>query len=192
MKKLKQLLPAIPADLYAVPGHEEIFKQVEAFEITQKCGQTLFVPSGYMHQVLNAEDTISINHNWINAANLAFIYDNIIEAHEQVQKEIRDLKATLSKEEWHENCQKILAMHFGINLTEFLKIISHIASRLEKESTKSSATTQKFRFDHDVDVILNVTSKIRSNDQFESCWRQADVVQKQLGTIKHKKLAKLL
>lgn len=186
------MLPTLPADLYTVSGHEEILKQVEAFEITQKCGQTVFVPSGYMHQVLNAEDTISINHNWINAANLSFIYDNIIEAHKQVQKEIGDLKATLSKEEWQENCQKILAMHFGINLTEFLKIISHIASRLEKESTKASAITQKFRFEHDVDVCASVASKIRSNDQFESCWNQADVIQKQLGTIKHKKLAKLL
>ena len=192
MKKLKQLLPAVPGDLYSVPGHEEILKQVEAFEITQKGGQTLFVPSGFMHQVLNGEDTISINHNWINAANLALIYDNIIEAHEQVQKEIKDLKATLSKEEWQENCQKILSMHFGINLTEFLKIISHIASRLEKESTKSTSSTQKFRFEHDVDVIFNVATKIRSNDHFESCWNQADMIQKQLSTIKHKKLAKLL
>ena len=31
----------------------------------QEEGETIFVPSGWFHQVFNLEDTISINHNWV-------------------------------------------------------------------------------------------------------------------------------
>lgn len=188
--KLKKLLPELPNDLYAVQGHEEIFKKVEAFEITQRAGETLFVPSGYFHQVVNLEDTISINHNWFNACNLERIFENILEAHEQVQKEIGDLKESSSAQDWNDNCQKILAMHFGLNLNDFLRIILQIVNRLERESKQSLAN--KFRFDHDVESILSVSSKIRSNDHFIWGWNKVDEVVKKLQCIKYKKLAKLL
>lgn len=34
--------------------------------------QALFVPSGWYHSVENLEDTVSINHNWINGFNVAW------------------------------------------------------------------------------------------------------------------------
>ena len=30
----------------------------------------MFVPSGWYHEVYNMQDTISINHNWLNCCNL--------------------------------------------------------------------------------------------------------------------------
>ena len=39
----------------------------EALE--QGPGEALFVPSGWYHQVHNTTDCVSINHNWLNAAN---------------------------------------------------------------------------------------------------------------------------
>ena len=41
-----------------------------AIEIIQESGEIVFVPSGWFHQVHNLEDTISINHNWFNGANV--------------------------------------------------------------------------------------------------------------------------
>ena len=46
------------------------------FEIIQRRGEVIFVPSGWHHQVENVEDTISINHNWFNAANIQTIFRN--------------------------------------------------------------------------------------------------------------------
>ena len=41
-----------------------------AFEVIQETGETIFVPSGWHHTVENLEDTLSINHNWLNGYNL--------------------------------------------------------------------------------------------------------------------------
>ena len=40
-----------------------------AVEVVQGPGELLFVPSGWFHEVENTADTISINHNWLNACN---------------------------------------------------------------------------------------------------------------------------
>ena len=42
---------------------------VHALEVVQEAGELLFVPSGWYHEVVNLEDTISINHNWLTAHN---------------------------------------------------------------------------------------------------------------------------
>jgi hypothetical protein len=60
-----------------VPGWENRFPRLpEAFqkttEIIQCSGEALFVPSGWHHSVENLEDTISINHNWLNGFNVAW------------------------------------------------------------------------------------------------------------------------
>ena len=33
-------------------------------KVVQEAGETIFVPSGWYHQVTNLVDTVSINHNW--------------------------------------------------------------------------------------------------------------------------------
>eukprot|EP00892_Ulva_mutabilis_P005126 jgi/Ulvmu1/2986/UM015_0026.1 len=42
----------------------------EAIEVIQNSGEALFVPSGWTHSVENLEDTMSINHNWLNGFNV--------------------------------------------------------------------------------------------------------------------------
>ena len=44
----------------------DVKEELPCFEIIQKSNEALFVPSGWIHQVENLEDTISVNHNWIN------------------------------------------------------------------------------------------------------------------------------
>ena len=151
----------LPNDLYSIDQPEEIFKQIEAFEVIQKPGETLFVPSGFMHQVVNLTDTISINHNWFNACNLEQIYANILEANKHVQNEISDLKEISSHQDWYDNCQKILSMHFGMNFDDFIKILIHIAHRLTKETNHFS---EDFRVRHDVEMIGQIVMKMKTNN----------------------------
>ncbi len=49
-----------------------------AIEIIQETGEAIFVPSGWHHSVENLEDTLSINHNWINACNLQWAVDHVL------------------------------------------------------------------------------------------------------------------
>lgn len=44
-----------------------VFKNFDAatvMSVDQEEGETIFVPSGWYHMVLNLSDCISINHNW--------------------------------------------------------------------------------------------------------------------------------
>mmetsp|Transcript_19614 Transcript_19614/g.40180 ORF Transcript_19614/g.40180 Transcript_19614/m.40180 type:complete len:680 (+) Transcript_19614:105-2144(+) len=47
----------------------------KTFTIRQETGQTIFVPSAWQHRVVNLEETISINHNWITSSNLDLVWD---------------------------------------------------------------------------------------------------------------------
>lgn len=41
-----------------------------AIQVDQSAGETIFIPSNWFHTVENLEDTLSINHNWLNGFNL--------------------------------------------------------------------------------------------------------------------------
>ncbi|KAJ8320765.1 hypothetical protein KUTeg_002352, partial [Tegillarca granosa] len=71
-------------------------------EIIQEPGEIIFVPSGWHHQVHNLEDTISINHNWLNGCNVDICWSYIKQCLMEVQSEISDCK---DMEGWHQQCQ---------------------------------------------------------------------------------------
>ncbi|KAH9526821.1 JmjC domain-containing protein 4 [Dermatophagoides farinae] len=161
VETLKQLIGVnnLPHDLYTLPNYEQIIAKVNGFEIIQKAGQVLFVPSGYMHQVENIEHTISINHNWFNACNLDRVYSNLLNALKDVQNEMSDLKNT---DEWNETCDRILTIHFGMNRSYFMDQIRHITTnRLLRQSNH-------FRYKHDIECLAKIYTKILSNHQFQN------------------------
>ena len=46
------------------------FARRHCYTYIQEAGETIFVPSGWHHTVENLQDTLSINHNWLNRNNL--------------------------------------------------------------------------------------------------------------------------
>ena len=67
------LAPSLNPD--EVPGWQRRFPRLHqaheaALKVIQGAGDALFVPSGWHHSVENLEDTISINHNWLNGFNV--------------------------------------------------------------------------------------------------------------------------
>ncbi|KAI9259329.1 hypothetical protein BY458DRAFT_517479 [Sporodiniella umbellata] len=101
------------------------FQQAQGTVVYQKDGETLFVPSGWFHQVENIGATISINHNWCNTTNLHLTLASLCKDHEDVQKAIEDLKDEMSPQEFTDECQKLLMMHSGWNWATFLSILHH-------------------------------------------------------------------
>jgi hypothetical protein len=74
-------------------------------ECIQESGETLFVPSSWFHYVYNLvmvtcisalsvrshipqEDTLSINHNWLNGANIDACWNYIKKEHQLVKDEL--------------------------------------------------------------------------------------------------------
>lgn len=84
--------------------------------VVQKAGECVFVPSGLQHQVVNLEETLSINHNWITSANILRTFQ-CIEA---------DIKAV---DEWTDDTidcegkENMLRGNSGIDITAFLFMI---------------------------------------------------------------------
>lgn len=106
--------------------------------IIQQPGDAIFVPSGWYHQVWNLKDTISINHNWINATSISRMENSLGIGLQDVQKEI----SHLSKEnDFQAQCEAILRCDVGMNHEDFFEFIRFITlRRLRKYNTQQQET----------------------------------------------------
>lgn len=120
-------------------------KKLKCFDVTQEAGEIIFVPSGWHHQVWNLEDTISINHNWINGCNIANVWCTLKKELRSVMKEVDDCK---DMKNWNEHCQLMLKISYGMDYKQFLEFISFIAkNRLHAMIKKSQVVSfNKYRF----------------------------------------------
>ncbi|ORZ39403.1 hypothetical protein BCR44DRAFT_1426467 [Catenaria anguillulae PL171] len=91
------------------------FDEAVSIEVIQEAGETVFVPSGWFHQVWNLEDTISINHNWANCFNWDFVVQSVLDELAKIQQSIGHVRDTMSDQEWHDHCQLMLRSLAGID-----------------------------------------------------------------------------
>lgn len=117
---LKDNLGNLPYDITQCK-HERIF-----FEIIQEPGEAIFVPSGWHHQVWNLEDTISVNHNWINGCNVNNMWKSLTNNLDSVKKEISDCQ---DMDGWLNHCQLMLKSSYGLDFLMFYDFLQHIASK---------------------------------------------------------------
>ncbi|XP_044150048.1 2-oxoglutarate and iron-dependent oxygenase JMJD4 isoform X1 [Bufo gargarizans] len=94
-------------------------------EVIQEAGEIIFVPSGWHHQVYNLEDTISINHNWVNGCNVSVMWSFLQTELSAAQREISEWKETM--DDWEHHCQLILKSCTGIHYKEFYTFLRIIA-----------------------------------------------------------------
>ncbi|XP_072010652.1 2-oxoglutarate and iron-dependent oxygenase JMJD4 isoform X2 [Engystomops pustulosus] len=94
-------------------------------EVIQEAGEIIFVPSGWHHQVYNLEDTISINHNWVNGCNVAAMWSLLQEELSAAQREVSEWRTTM--EDWDQHCQIILRSCCGMDYAEFYTFLQIIA-----------------------------------------------------------------
>ncbi|XP_032253801.1 2-oxoglutarate and iron-dependent oxygenase JMJD4 isoform X2 [Phoca vitulina] len=144
-------------------------------EFTQEAGEMVFVPSGWHHQVHNLEDTISINHNWVNGCNLASMWHFLQQELRAVQREVSQWRDTMP--DWDRHCQVIMRSCSGINFEEFYHFLKIIAERrlllLAKEmgpgdmegSAGSGLGPQQAAFD--VSRIAEVLASVVAHPDFQ-------------------------
>lgn len=101
-------------------------KACQPLEIIQEAGEIIFVPSGWHHQVYNLEDTISINHNWLNGCNLDIMWQFLQGELSAVQREISEWRDSMDT--WHQHCQVIMKSCTGIDYGEFSSFLKIIAN----------------------------------------------------------------
>lgn len=99
---------------------------VRHFVVDQCAGETVFVPSGWYHQVRNLEATISVNHNWFNGCNVWHVWQMLHLEYALVRKEIADCA---DMEEFDEHCELMLRASYGMNVADLVEILRRVAER---------------------------------------------------------------
>lgn len=122
--KMKDGLGNLPYDVTDIIATRN---DINFIDVVQNEGEVIFVPSGWYHQVQNIEDTISINHNWLNAANISLVTQFISSQAALVRSEINDCKALMNTTDWNNQCEVILKADSGMNIHDFVKFLDIIA-----------------------------------------------------------------
>ena len=79
------------------------------------------------------EDTISINHNWLNAANINSIHNCLIKALNEVKAEFQDFSI---KDLTNDEIETVLQAHHGMNFQGFGNLLSTVSQRRKQGHLK--------------------------------------------------------
>ncbi|KAG6927510.1 jumonji domain containing 4 [Chelydra serpentina] len=148
-------------------------------EIIQEAGEIVFIPSGWHHQVYNLEDTISINHNWVNGCNVAIMWSFLQDELAAVQREISEWRDTM--EDWHLQCQVIMKTCTGINYKEFynflkviaenrISVLNHVLDEEASAKNTHRAATSALGMLHavfDLKRTVQVLTSLNANEDFK-------------------------
>jgi len=97
----------------------------KTFTIVQETGQTIFVPAMWQHKVVNLEETISINHNWITSSNLDLVWDCLKVEMVAIQNELQGWGSSgdddgQGLDQNMEACENMLRGCIGLDVTSFV------------------------------------------------------------------------
>ncbi|KAI0780906.1 Clavaminate synthase-like protein [Trametes elegans] len=118
------------------------FNRTHPVVVEQAAGETIFVPSGWYHQVENLTACISINHNWCNAVNLPSLYESMCAKVVEVENALEDVRELLAqssrggdsggsdseawKTEWVAIVQDVVEKDAGWNWLTFWRMVKHV------------------------------------------------------------------
>ncbi|XP_029649406.1 2-oxoglutarate and iron-dependent oxygenase JMJD4-like isoform X1 [Octopus sinensis] len=105
------------------PNYQKLSQQ---YKVVQHPGEIIFVPSGWHHQVWNVEDTISINHNWLNGCSIDLTWNFLKRNLKDVENEISDCRGM---EGWNQQCQVVLKSLTGSDYTDFFELCNNIGTK---------------------------------------------------------------
>lgn len=71
------------------------------------------------------EDTISINHNWFNGANVNYIYEGLGKASKEIEDEVSGYGTSLDAEQ----LEIFLNSHYGMNFEQFRQLLQTVINR---------------------------------------------------------------
>lgn len=75
------------------------------------------------HFICLQDDTISINHNWVNGCNVGKMWSSLRQNLAKVKLEISDCEGM---DGWHEHCQIMLNAVYGLDYEKFCEFLLHI------------------------------------------------------------------
>lgn len=110
--------------------------------LIQHAGDTIFVPTGWYHQVHNVDHTISINHNFFNGCNVSRVWSALLDSYRKVLKEIDDCR---DMDDFEQHCQLMLKALHGMNFDSFLDLLKVVVdSRVARFRSGNQLLTNEF------------------------------------------------
>ncbi len=93
--------------------------------VYQQPGETIFVPSGWFHEVKNIGPTLSINHNWCNLSSLNSMYERLREELHLSRMAVIDLlqDGVTDERTFAEIVQNLCQQNSGWSWLDFFSII---------------------------------------------------------------------
>jgi hypothetical protein len=115
--------------------------------LLQKAGECIFVPATWKHQVVNLEETLSINRNWVTAANVDLCWECLSTEIQSIEVEL----ASWGNDYDWEARESMLRGCVGLDMTAFyLMILYRLATILHlKTSGHGEAGGEGIVFDYD-------------------------------------------
>lgn len=129
----------------------------ETVKVRQKTGECVFVPAGLKHSVVNLEETLSINHNWVTTANIDLVLECMLDEINAIETELRgwDISDCEARENMLRGC-------FGLDVTSLcLMILTRGLTVLQTPTERSYAT------DFDLVRIREILDRLSSDKSIE-------------------------
>ncbi|GFH51255.1 hypothetical protein CTEN210_07731 [Chaetoceros tenuissimus] len=128
-------------------------------QIDQCQGEMMFVPSTWRHSVLNLEEAISINHNWITICSIDCIFDCLLEEMMAIEEEMQawDILKSSNQSELSRVRENMLRGCIGMDISTYCALaiscfVKSISSVLKDENDEM----HWFNFARSVIVINNI------------------------------------
>lgn len=111
---------------FSVQLADLVAQNVRHFVVEQDAGETVFVPSGWYHQVRNVEAAVSVNHNWFNGCNVWHVWQMLRKTYALVRNEIADCA---DMDDFDGHCELMLRADYGMNVAGFVELLRRVAER---------------------------------------------------------------
>jgi len=125
-----------PDDVHSEASENDTF----SFVVRQEAGECMFVPAGWKHKVVNLEETLSINHNWVTSANVDLVWDCMQSEMRQIDAELRKWGPDTGSDEDMESRESMLRGCVGLDVTAyFFMLIYSTIQVLQKWANTTSS-----------------------------------------------------
>ena len=158
---------------------KDTYESSKTFEVIQRTGETIFVPSKWKHEVTNLVETISINHNWITSANIDSTWQCIYSEIKAIEGEIHEWGIVPSDD--FEARENMLRGCIGLDVTMFILMLLLEVSELL--AMVFASIDDKTRDDDAMyDCLQSVYNLIKILDDVSAC-QEANAAQRLQAVI---------
>jgi ribosomal protein L16 Arg81 hydroxylase len=111
--------------------------------IVQYPGQIFYVPANWYHQVLNLDNSLSINHNWVDSSGLNISWQYLTQEHMIAERMIEDIRDLVSDDEFTALVNRNVLLNCGMNKQVFLTMVDFILQHMS--SPRRATFSQLFK-----------------------------------------------